>query len=343
MKQISATNEQWHQLFDIVARLKKLAPWDWMYDSDIFGVEDPATGTIGYCYVLGAAGEEFGIVVHPGSAGLMSYLQIMEADEQPSQELMDNLNCLQLTFDNRDYVTEQDREVYKKLDLKFRGKKNWPIIRSYVPGYSPWIPNQEEVRFLINILNEAIRVCERAREHPESIRPRESGDMLELMVRKALKSDALLSWDSEWMIPDEPEPDLMIPEANITLLRDIGKSVSFRKNIWEFDAWFFPQATLDDKDERPYFPLILLWADQTSGAILSQEIARIDEIAKVSHEMFYKLLASSKIVPAEIWVSRFDLFDILSPICEAAKIQLEVYDRLIAIGTIRAFMQNSMG
>ena len=48
--------DQWRELFDAASAFHNLAPWQWMSDDMVFGVKDPATGTTGYCCVLGAPG-----------------------------------------------------------------------------------------------------------------------------------------------------------------------------------------------------------------------------------------------------------------------------------------------
>jgi hypothetical protein len=70
MKQSKPTNEQWTALYEAAAAFKELAPWQWMYDSDLFGVQDPETGEVGYCCVLGALGELLGLNVHRGRPGI---------------------------------------------------------------------------------------------------------------------------------------------------------------------------------------------------------------------------------------------------------------------------------
>ncbi len=42
----------WQALYKAALEFKEIAPWDWMSDSDIFGVKSPYDGEIGYCCVL---------------------------------------------------------------------------------------------------------------------------------------------------------------------------------------------------------------------------------------------------------------------------------------------------
>jgi hypothetical protein len=54
------TNEQWRRLYEAAVGVKELAPWEWMTETDVFGVQDPETQEIGFVSVMGALGEHFG-------------------------------------------------------------------------------------------------------------------------------------------------------------------------------------------------------------------------------------------------------------------------------------------
>lgn len=45
--------EQWHALYAAAIDLQKLAPWQWMNGDDLFAVENPTTGEVGYANVMG--------------------------------------------------------------------------------------------------------------------------------------------------------------------------------------------------------------------------------------------------------------------------------------------------
>ena len=56
--------EDWRRLYGLAVRFRNLAPWKWMTDDMLFAVQDPAGDQIGYCCVIGALGQEFGLIVY---------------------------------------------------------------------------------------------------------------------------------------------------------------------------------------------------------------------------------------------------------------------------------------
>ena len=44
---------------------------------------------------------------------------------------------LQASFEDRGHLQKEDRDVIKKLGLKFRGANSWPMFRNYAPECSP--------------------------------------------------------------------------------------------------------------------------------------------------------------------------------------------------------------
>ena len=53
------TLEEWHKLYDALSRVKELAPWEFMVEIDVFGVQNPETDEVGFVSVMGALGEHY--------------------------------------------------------------------------------------------------------------------------------------------------------------------------------------------------------------------------------------------------------------------------------------------
>src|SRR3989338_1822045 len=91
---------EWKELYKQAVKFKEIAPWCWMWDSNLFGVKNPEDGETGYCCVLGAAGEVFGLVVYKGCEGLDGYWKTVHHPELVRRHDAIHLKkCLLLTFD----------------------------------------------------------------------------------------------------------------------------------------------------------------------------------------------------------------------------------------------------
>ncbi len=85
MTEAKPDHEQWKQLYGLAFKFKQIAPWEWMTDDLIFGVQNPKTGKIGYCCVIGNLGEVFGLIVYKGTKGLTCYSKLYEAETPREQ------------------------------------------------------------------------------------------------------------------------------------------------------------------------------------------------------------------------------------------------------------------
>src|SRR5262250_1364521 len=99
---------EWVALYEAAKTFKELGCWEWMYDSDLFGVQNPETGEIGYCCIMGNLGEVFALNVYQGSEGLNSYWLLHEqstlADEgvpMSPAELLGSQKCLAVSYEDR--------------------------------------------------------------------------------------------------------------------------------------------------------------------------------------------------------------------------------------------------
>jgi hypothetical protein len=132
--------DDWQKLYDLMAQIKSLAPWDWMEESDIFGIQMPETGELGFISVMGMLGEHFAVAVYQGVKGLGGFWQMHSKGPKLSPEFVLQVPQLQASFEDRELISKEDREVMKKLGLKYRGAKAWPQFRSYrrvaFPGLS---------------------------------------------------------------------------------------------------------------------------------------------------------------------------------------------------------------
>ena len=76
MKQIKVEIEDWAELYKAFMEFKELECWYWIFDSDLFGVQNPEDKRTGYCCIMGKLGRYKALALYLGTEGLESYLRI---------------------------------------------------------------------------------------------------------------------------------------------------------------------------------------------------------------------------------------------------------------------------
>jgi hypothetical protein len=341
------TLSEWKALYQAAIEFKEIEAWTWMYDSDIFGVQDPVSGEIGYCCVMGALGEMFALALYLGSEGLESYMRIAsephlalsEDSESEGLEMMLMQKCLVVSFGDREELTKEDHQVIKQLGLKFRGKNAWPLFRSHRPAYHPWYLTADEARFLTLALQQAREVCLRFREDPTLFDPPRE----ELwFVRVAEKTKQGLSWRDAWLeaAPLEEElPEVPVDELRLTRLK---KAAQFMDAIWEMDFSLAFSPVQDKKGERPYYPYLTMTVDHRSGFVFGADLASPKVYLAEFPERFLALAERLEKLPKEVWVKKEQAYDLLEPITSRLGIELYLVDELEALEEAQAAFRQFM-
>lgn len=333
--------QKWQRLYELAVQFKEKKYWEWMYDSDLFGIQNPKTGEVGYCCVMGNLGEHYALAVYSGTEGLGSYFQLAEQDpDNPDPQVFFSQKCLQVSFENREQLHKEDHEIIKKLGLKFRGANNWPLFRNYSPGYLPWFINEEEIDFLTLLIPQAINVCDRAAEDLDVLKPPREA---QLLVRVAEAKGKEWIWRDEWQIPALPAPEHIDLPLDQIRLQKLLKTAQPVDAIWEFDYFHFPEGVRDSNKGRPYFPLMLIWADHRSSMILSHEISRPAEYRSLILNQFMKLIERSGAIPREIWLQQPDAWSIIEAPAKFLGIKLKSTSNLKAIEDIYNHMIGFFG
>lgn len=145
-------------LCNLAAQIKALAPWQWMEETDVFGVEDPDTHEIGFVSVMGSVGEYEAVAVYPGAEGLYGFIDF-QSDPSANTDRLIEIPQVQLSFSESKFLEKRDRELLKSSGLKFTGAR--PLFRSYRPGFLPWFITLNEARLLIHALSQTLEVAKR--------------------------------------------------------------------------------------------------------------------------------------------------------------------------------------
>jgi hypothetical protein len=340
------TTAEWKKLFAVAARVKEMAPWEWMMEDDVFGVQNPDDGKLGFVSVMGAAGEHFAVAVYLGERALHDFLDL-EAygrSDSPaaSAERVLEIPQLQASFEDRSTLRKEDLDIIKKLGLKFRGANNWPMFRSYVPGMFPWFLSSEEASILTCALEQFLEVAPRFRADNSIFLGYDDDDFL---IRNSNKENGKTVWGEEMKpVPRPPEIRLSSVTLDSSLL-DALKQLPTVTNIIEIEFRMMP-APIHEKKSRPYFPYILMIAESQSGMILANDLLTplpsIDEMRAEVPAKTARHLLGLGVIP-EIFAVRSEMTaDLLEPLAREMNIRLKISPRMPAIDSALDFMMQML-
>ncbi len=340
------TTEEWKRLYELAAELKKLVPWEWMDETEIFGVENPDTKETGFVSAMGMIGEHLSIGVYLGAEGLYGFWDFQEAGLEAEPFALFEIPQLQVSFEDRESLEKQDRDLIKKLGLKFRGSQNYPLFRSIRPGFMPWFITSEEAHFLIYAIEQTLEVAPRVRENPDILVDESDTENEVVLARVAETQGKNFVWRDEIREippPAEKEFFIKVPQALVDELKAFPQNKNF---ILEIDLFYAP-TPIGEKGKRPYIPKMLMLADGRNGMIAGFQIIQpkeddLENYTEISQHLF-ESLQKLNVRPQEIRVASEAIFDLLKGLNQQLNVKLRQTDDLRAIEAAKEGMFGFFG
>lgn len=273
-----ATAEEWRQLVKAAETFKIHAPWEWLFEEMLFAIQNPETGMWGFCSVTGNLGAHRALIVYLGEAGLGRYLTALQGmkyvtsyvQKLEHQWMLMETPQLQASFEPSGHIGPLDRQLIKELKMRIRGRNAWPIFRSFKPGRFPWYVNAPEVRFLIVLLEQALRIIEEAFQEggmPPTLDVSSLPATLSLPSR-VFENGAWLSQELQFTpkyapLPSQPAPD----PAELAAWR---RQLPLHPVTLQLHLHTMPTPVVEGA-MPPYFPYLLLAVEAHQGLILGME------------------------------------------------------------------------
>ncbi len=338
----SPTPQEWSALYQAAIEFRDLAPWQWMWDTDLFGVQEPRTGEVGYCCIMGRLGEHFAMAVYEGSEGLAGLWQMRQVSNASNPvDILMLQKCLMASFEDRRQLQQQDLSQIQSLGLKFRGRHAWPQFRSYLPGYQPWFLTAPQTRFLTLALQQSLDVARRFQTDPDLL-PQASPKGAYLV--RVQQPDG--SWRDTFAKPAQAvaERPSALPLDDITAARaDRLKRLPKTRGTLEMEFFYMPGAVKGENGGRPYFPYVVMAADTASGMILGINVVSTEEIAPAMVGALLDVIEQVNMLPAEVLVGREEARVWLQPLVRELGIRVVRVRQLPAIEAARSELSNYMG
>ncbi len=344
------SREAWQRLYTAAAAFKAAAPWELMTEDEIFGVEDPETGIVNYCLVTGELGEHHALIVTLGPQGLGEYydaIRRMQISAGPLEQedagfCMMAAPQIQASFEDRDFLTDDDLQIIKSLGLRFRGPLAWPMFRYYKPGRAPWYVEREAARILTLALEQALQVYtdvdwidEQYEDHPDELDDR-------LPVRYFDGN----AWAYRWDVSNPMYPQYEYP-INEEQLTNIAQQIPTKKARWELHMTVLPDM-VQEGPLPPYLPYMLLLADNESGLLLNQKVLlaqpSLEAMLQALPQELLAMFEQLNMRPQQLFVATERLQRILTPTLAHLGVQLKRLDALPviedALNAFRDFLES---
>jgi hypothetical protein len=316
--------DQWRSLFEKAALVKKMAPWSWMEEIDLFGVQDPDSGTVDFVSIMGMAGEHFAVALYRGPRALHDFLELHDAPPIESPEQIMEVPQLQLSFEDRDFLDDEDLRLIKKLGLRFRGANAWPQFRAYHPGFFPWFLEAEEARLLDLALEQVLDVAPRFDHNSELLFP----EIPKTFLVRVLEGG---SWRDRYLPIPPPEPTteaVLLDPFTLSRFQKLAPS----SHILEVDLFHFWSPVKEEEDDRPYYPYVLALVDADSGMIVSFDmlppLPSLEEMRRTVPQHLLEQFEQIGGLPQEVRVRSPQLYKILGPAAEGLSISLKLHPSL---------------
>ncbi len=326
------TIKEWQTLYAAADRFKNAGCWEWVSEDYLFGVQDPESGEIAFCCIMGVGGEHLALAAYLGPSGLNSLYQLADEDNMTDDfDKMFGQKCLMGSFEDRDILAPEDLKIIKELNLKYRGRNQWPFFRSYEPGYFPLFLTAAQCRFLTCIFEQALEVCLRLRNDPEIL-----GDPFQyhFLIRKPAATVQSAWMDEYRTIEPEPVNFVSIQIVDELMLRKLRSLKVQPGLVWETDI-FYLQSPVKEKG-RPFFPLIALLLDHNQQLIINHEM--FQDLRTEGYKclnMLVNYIQSIGKLPAGILVSQERSYHLFKSFCDQLHIKLEQHDELPLMLEIR--------
>jgi uncharacterized protein DUF6930 len=323
MKITKQNRELWLALYAAAEKFKELAPWQWMYDSDIFGIEDPESGETGYCIVMGNLGEVFALGVYWGKEGFQTYLNLLDAHDGEASEVDREIagleqKMLKVEFVNRQYMSKKDLAQVKALGLQFRGANQWVQFREMKPGYHPWYIDGKQAAFLTLALEQALDVTSRFKNNKALLQPRNE----KMLVRVPVESKNGLEWKDDYRYEPDWEEEEETAPVNPFLVERAKKELKRKAGAVCFSLSYMPGGVRGEKGEAPSFAMIGIWILYDSGFIAGFDLYQPGQLKPSFEQNFFNELFSLGYLPEQLVVNSIKSLEMVKPYTAALGIKL---------------------
>ncbi|MCX6271037.1 MAG: hypothetical protein NTU44_07430 [Bacteroidetes bacterium] len=305
--------KNWKRVFDLANEFYNLSPWNWMEETDIFGIKVPGEEDIHFASVMGSAKIHPSVAFYQGWPGLAKYWELQDVETHLGPDILLTTPHLLLSFSDWEGIEFSQRKIFRLLNYRPVNKNSWPEIKRIVPGFFPVSIDESETVKIAAILEQTLEVVKRAKHNKAFIHGEMHSDNTYL-VRELLINGDSMNWKDQYR-------DIELKAVKYASTYNTGKLqqvLSFpAKTTMELDLRIMP-IPVKEKNKPAYFSFILICTETKYGLILGTRtltpFPRLDDLYNSLPAEFLELLIGAKISPAVVYV-RNDLLYRLIQTC----------------------------
>jgi hypothetical protein len=327
----------WRELYQAASSFQLLAPWQWMDDTHILGINNDHG--VRLVTVLGNMGEIFGLASYRGSVGADFLLRLRRGEFDPeNRDTGYAQDALLVDFIPRKDLRKEARAIIQQLDFQpsARKPKLFPEFQSHKPGYLPWFIDEAEARLLLDDLRKAVPFAELLRTNLTLYESRQEN---EFPFFPASVSEPLTLDQFEWhtIVPVPPPADLPVDTHGFDLptLLALPQPAQI---TWELTAFYATMAI--SEPPRPYYPKMALGVDAVTGMILAFQLGAPDQtMAQTAARGLVQSIEASGCRPAAIRMDSTNLMRALQPLADALGAKLLQAESLPMVNEARLSLE----
>ncbi len=254
------------KIYRIADYIRQIEPWRSLYEEDVFGVKMPNNERIYFISVMGSNGEYTSLAAYKGYKGLSRFTAMQnDEDNLPLESLLTAPHLL-ISFTDREDMEKADLDAIKQSGVKFRGKGNWPKFDDTIPGYVPVFPEGETLEDLPVLLGQVAEILPWAMDNPELLY-REGNKGQEILMRTPVRKSGKIQWENHYEVLDPKKAKENFKMTYRTDTCELVSKLQVKEMTLQVDLAIIP-APVKEKENKAFFPFMLLLMDKESGMIL---------------------------------------------------------------------------
>jgi hypothetical protein len=341
---MTRTNEELmalKRLYLSADRIWDIAPWNFMFEDQLFCMMLPDNQTTYFISVMGSGGEHVAVSVYQGIEEYWKFFDLLNNATAGNPGKILEIGQLQVSFENQSYIEKEDIAIIKELGHGYNDPKRFPLFRSFRDGYFPWYLEPEEVRLLSTILELAADIFLRIQsgfELPDDLEDK-------FFLRYGELHNGEIIWKEKIIEVDFPPEIIPAYQPDEKLLKKI-QSLPESNHLFEFDYSLLLNPIQDNKSLRPYYGTMALLVDHRTGMVLGSDIfgdrCNSSQRLMKAPGVLLKLLSQQKARPKGIDLVRPELNEMMDPVFERLGIRIRLADELPMLDEAREALQENL-